>query len=186
MDPSMRNWGVAIFHMDLDTYEYYVSDLQVVHSNKDQKKAKKKSSRDIMTVEELLEGILPHLEDADIILAEIPIGGRDSAAALSYSICISILAAINISFSKVFEVTPHEVKLNVVKNATKAQMIDWAVRMHPEAPWKYRTVKGNQVIVSGFAEHVADAIGVLYAASKKKTFFNLIQSLKVDPNETSN
>lgn len=186
MDPSMRNWGIAIIRMDLDNYEYYVEDLQVIQSNKDPKKANKKSSRDIMTVEELISGLFPILEDADVILAEIPIGGRDSSAALSYSICISILAVINKQFSKVFEVTPHEVKLNVVKNATKAQMIEWATRMHPEAPWKYRTLKGNQVIISGFAEHVSDAIGVLYAASKKKSFFNIIKSLKDNTHETSN
>lgn len=186
MDPSMRNWGIAIIIMDLDTYEYHVEDLQVIQSNKDPKKAKKKSSRDIMTVEELLEGVIPHVEDADVIIAETPIGGRDSAAALSYSICISIIAAINISFVKVFEVTPHEVKLNVVKDASKAQMIDWAVRMHPEAPWKYRKLKGEQVIVSGFAEHVSDAIGAFYAASKKNTFFKLIQNLKDNTYETSN
>ena len=178
MDPSMRNWGIAIFDVDPETYELYVTDLKVIHSNKDPKKAKRKSSRDIMTVEELLNGLLPYIEDADVIVAETPIGGRDSAAALSYSICISIIAAINVGIVKVFEVTPNEVKLNVEKNASKSQMISWAVDMHPEAPWKYRTVKGNRVIVSGFAEHVADAIGVLYAAAKKKDFFNLINSFK--------
>ena len=178
MDPSMRNWGMATIILDLDTFEFYVKDLDVIHSNKDPKKAKKKSSRDIMTVEELLDGIIPIVSDADVIIAETPIGGRDSSAALSYSICISIIAAINVSFTKVFEVTPNEVKLNVVKNATKAQMIDWATRLHPEAPWKYRTVKGEQVIITGFAEHVSDAIGALYAASKKEAFFKLIKSIK--------
>lgn len=178
MDPSMRNWGLSVFLLDLDTYEMEVTDLQVIHSNKDTKKARLKVSRDAMTAEELMNGIIPYIEDADVIVAEMPIGGRDSQAALSYAMCVTIIAAISVSYSKVFEVTPAEVKLNVVKDATKDQMIDWATKMHPEAPWKYRKVKGENLIIKGFAEHVADSIGVLYAASKKKEFFKLIQSFK--------
>lgn len=176
----MRNWGLAVCYLDPTDYTITVDELHVIHSNKDSKKARLKSSRDIMTVEELLEGIIPLVEDADVIVAETPIGGRDSAAALSYSICISIIATLNVAYTKVFEVTPGEVKLNVCKDASKAEMIQWATNMHPEAPWKYKTQKGRKSIVSGFAEHVSDAIGALYAAANKPQFFKLIQTLIQD------
>lgn len=184
MDPSMRNWGLAVFLMDPDDYAITVEELYVIRSNKDKKKAAKKSTRDIMTVEELLNGIIPIVEDADVIVAEIPIGGRDSAAALSYSICISIIATLNVAYTEVFPVTPHEVKMNVHKEATKAEMIEWATRMHPEAPWVYRTQKGKQYIVASFAEHVSDAIGALYAAASKPQFFkNIAKLLQEKSNE---
>lgn len=179
MDPSMSNWGLAIAYVYLDSDEIEVDELHVISPYKESEaKTVRQNSKDIRIAEQLIEGIIPHLEDADLIIAEVPVGSQSSRAMVSYAMCVTIIAAINNSFLKVIEVTPKDVKLNVSNNATKAQMIEWASKKHPEAPWQYKTVKGKRSIVSTHAEHVADAIGALYAALKTPEVKNLINSIK--------
>lgn len=175
----MSNWGLAIAYYYLDTDELEVDELHVISPQKmSDVKQVRQNSKDIRIAEQLIEGIIPHLDDADLIIAEVPVGSQSSRSMVSYAMCVTIIAAINNSFLRVIEVTPGEVKMIVSKNATKQQMIAWATKKHPEARWKYQKVKGKRSIVSGHAEHVSDAIGALYAAMKTSDFKNLINSIK--------
>lgn len=179
MDPSMSNWGLITAYLYLDNDELEVEELHVIQPEK-QKDAKqvRTNSKDINIAEQLIQGIIPHLEDADVIIAEVPVAGQNARACVSYAMCVSIIGAINTSFPKVIEVTPGEVKLNVKKNASKQEMIEWATKKHPEADWKYKTIKGKRTIIASHAEHVSDAIGALYAALKTAELKSIINSVK--------
>lgn len=185
MDPSMSNWGLAIGYYNLKDGSLEIPYLEVVKPDKFKDLKIRKNSKHIRVVEQLVEGIIPHLEDADIIMAEVPIGGQDANACVSYAMCVSIIATVNVAFTKIIEVSPNDVKMIVEKNASKAQMIEWAVAQHPEANWKYKTIKGITSVVAGHAEHVADAIATMYAASYTPEFNKLINSFKGKEHEIS-
>lgn len=78
----------------------------------------------------------------------------------SYGICIGIISAIQLPL---IQVTPAEVKMVTGhKNATKAQMIDWAVTNYPHDQWL--TQKRNGVVTYvGKNEHLADALAAVHA-----------------------
>jgi hypothetical protein len=61
-------------------------------------------------------------------------------------------------------VTPTEVKLAATgnKNASKQEMIDWAVEAHPEASWLRHKRKGVMELTAA-NEHLADALAAIYA-----------------------
>lgn len=179
MDPSMSNWGLITAYYDLDTGALEVDELHVISPYKEPtSKTVRQNSKDIRIAEQLIDGIIPHLDDADVIIAEVPVGSQSSRAMVSYAMCVTVLAAVNLTFSRVIEVTPKDVKLNVKLNATKQEMIEWATKKHPEAQWKYKTIKGKRTIISAHAEHVSDAIGALHAALKTPELKNLITSIK--------
>lgn len=179
MDPSMSNWGLAIAYLYFDDMVIEVEELIVVKPDKAKtSKQVRTNSKDILIAEQLLEGIIPHLDDADLIIAEVPVAGQNARSCVSYAMCVTLIGAINSSFPKVIEVTPAEVKLNVKPNATKPEMIAWASKKHPEANWQYKTVKGKRSLITSHAEHVSDAIGALYAAMKTAEFKSIIQSIK--------
>ena len=104
-------------------------------------------------------------------------------AMASYGICVGVLGALKASGIPFFEVTPTEVKLASCgfKTATKEQMIAWATQRHPEANWPTYKTKGSEAVSSAKAEHMADAIGAIYAGINTDAFKQLLsmrESLK--------
>lgn len=97
----------------------------------------------------------------------------------SYGICVGILGSLRHSVQFI-EVTPTEVKLASTgdKNATKDQMIKWASTKHPEAPFPMYKRNGETIINKSSAEHMADAIGAIYAGLQTNQFKQLIQLIK--------
>lgn len=179
MDPSLRNWGLAIGELSLPDLELKITKVLTIHPDKFEKtKGGRKSTSDIFTAQSLFNNLVDHVVDADIVIAETPIGGRDAKAAFGYAVCVTLVGMLNLCLkNKVLEVSPFDVKNVVKKNATKLEMIDWAVAQHFEVPWKYRTVKGANKLVLKDAEHVADAIASIYASASKPDFKNLIKQL---------
>ena len=169
----MNNWGVAIAYLDLDTFKLRVKELIVIHPDKSLSKSKKhrKSTKDIAVVNSLFNQVLDVIEDADIVIAETPIGGRDANSALAYAMCISVISIINDFIENpVIEVSPFAVKDIVNKNASKEDIISWAFAQHREADWKFRKVNQQSVLVKKHAEHCSDAIAALYAGSYTDQF----------------
>lgn len=97
----------------------------------------------------------------------------------SYGICVGILGALRASGIPFFEVTPTEVKLISVgkRTATKQEMICWGVENHPNAPWPTHTKKGKVLITEGAAEHMADALGAIYAGLASNQFQQVLPFL---------
>lgn len=106
-----------------------------------------------------------------------------SRAMASYGICVGVLGALRASGIPFFEVTPNEVKLASVgsKTASKAEMINWAVNLHPEAGWPVNS-KGQ--ITATSSEHMADAIATIYAGIKTQPFQQILPFLNQTPNQT--
>ena len=105
-----------------------------------------------------------------------------SRAMASYGICVGVLGAIRASAISFIEVSASEVKLGSVgkKTATKQEMIQWATKNHPEAPWPTYKEHGKDLISEAKAEHMADAIASIYAGRETNEFQQLIQILKAN------
>ena len=101
-------------------------------------------------------------------------------AMASYGICVGVLGALRATGIPFFEVTPTEVKMALTgyKNASKDHMITSAMRHHPNAPWPLYKTKGSEAVSSAKAEHMADAIGAIYAGIHTNAFMQLQTMLK--------
>lgn len=174
-DPSSRNWGIAGGTIDTDTEELTIKTLRVVRAEPLEGKQVRQNSQDLRTANQLYEGVTPFMA-ASLTFAEIPVGSQSARASLCSGICIGVLGSLRAN-SQFVEVTPNEVKLAAVgdKKATKKQMIDWAVQKHPEAPWPR---KPNGQILLGDAEHMADAVGAIYAGLRTEIYKQIIQFYK--------
>jgi Holliday junction resolvasome RuvABC endonuclease subunit len=127
-----------------------------------------KNSDDIERARKLHEGLHNFIQDADLVIVEVPVGSQSARAMASYGICIGIIASID---KPLIQVTPTEVKLAACgkKTASKAEMIDWATNQFPEANWIKHKSKGEWVL-GNKNEHLADAVAAIVAGVKTDTF----------------
>ncbi|AGY48138.1 hypothetical protein Presley_71 [Acinetobacter phage Presley] len=177
LDPSMSNWGIAKATYD-DVDGLVIRHLDVIRP-KPIKEKMRKNAKDVNQAEQLIEGVLPYLDDVDIVIAEVPVGSQSSRAMVNYAMCVSIIAMVNQIIERpVIQVSPSDVK-KVVGNpqASKEQMVDWAIDQHPEANWP--TYKKDKKLYLSYAkaEHMADAIAALYAGSLTDQFYDYINSI---------
>lgn len=165
LDPSLRNWGISAGILDTDTGKLTIKTLRVTQTKEPKGKDVRVNSDDLRAAKELMEGVQPFLEQANLIFVEVPVGSQSARAMASYGICVGVLGAVRAHGIPFFEVTPIEVKKATVgkKTATKDEMIAWAMAAHPEAPWPMQTIKGVQKPVAGTAEHMADATAAIHA-----------------------
>lgn len=176
LDPSMSNCGIAIGYASLDTGHMTISELHLVSpdKHKDNKKLRQ-SEKDLGAAAELYKEIHRHIHDADIVCIEVPYGSKSARAMMNVGMCTGVLGSLNQGANFIF-VTPQMSKKLVggVVTVTKREMIAWASAQHPEAPWPRH--RGGITITK--AEHMADAIVAIYAASQTKQFKSLIQEYK--------
>lgn len=172
LDPSLNNWGIAQGELDMVTGFLTVSSLQVINPVIPKGKQTKQNSKDLAAAKQLFAGSLQAIQDANMVFVEVPVGSQSARAMASYGICAGVLGALQSMEFPLFEVTPTEVKMAAVglKTATKAQMIQWATQAHPEAIWPTYKEKGKLLLSGSKAEHMADAIGAIYAGVKSNEF----------------
>lgn len=165
VDPAMS--ATALVAMDLSTMK--VIDSLLIETVKSTQKQVRVSSDTISRCRDLISGTSNFLDGKGryIIAGETPSGSKNSAAMKGYGISCFLLALYG-----ALEVTPDEVKKATVGSGTasKEQMIAWAMEKHPEAPWKITKSTGKPALKM---EHMADAIGVIYAAMKLPEFKRL-------------
>ena len=171
IDPSMSNWGLAFATVDSDTMAIELERLQLVSTKPEDKKVRKavrQNSMDLRRAQELVGAQLIAQQGRAIAIAEVPVGSQSARAMASYGICIGILASLRIPL---IEVTPNEVKLAGagVKNATKDEMIQWAMKEFPNANWLTRRLHG-EVVPTDANEHLADAVGAIKAGVQTQQF----------------
>lgn len=174
LDPSLNNFGVFSGLLDLTTGYLtepfvYLSQLPKDKPNK----SVRQNSKDLQSARfhaDNLRTLIVNLQP-DIICVEIPVGSQSARSMASYGICIGIIAGLT---TPLIQVTPIEVKLAAVgsKTATKSEMIKWAVGEFPEAAWLKH---GGKLTANN--EHIADALGAIYAGVKTDQF-KLITSLR--------
>ena len=181
MDPSLRNWGVATGTLNLQSLDLTIEHLEVIQPIKLEGKQTRKNSVDVDVARQHYERCMALAESAQAAFVEVPVGSKSARAMASYGICVGVLGGLRGAGVPFFEVTPTEVKTVAVgkKTATKDQMIQWAMKQHPEAPWPMQTKKGVTSVVAGTAEHMSDAVAAIYAGISTADFQRTISFLKV-------
>ena len=168
LDPALSNLGMSKGCLDLDTG--ILSDIQIelIQTASVKSKQIRKNSDDLERARVLYKAMQEFLKGVDIVCVEIPVGSQSARAMCSYGVCIALLASIQIPL---VQVTPTEVKLatGLSKTASKAQMIEWAVKQYPSLLWLKRTTKGTSALVSK-NEHIADSLAAIYAGVNTDQF----------------
>jgi len=176
MDPSLRNWGLAVATLHLETKKLTIKALDITQPVLPTGKQTRQNSFDLESAYQLYGGAAGAAEGAHAVFVEVPIGSQSARAMASYGICVGVLGALRANGVPFFEVTPTEVKLAGPgdKTATKREMITWAVEAHPEANWPWYLHKGRNVISEAKAEHMADAVGAIYAGISCTAFKQML------------
>lgn len=187
MDPSLRNWGLAISTFDLDTQKHTIKRLSVTNPELSKGKQVRQNSLDLESGYQLYKGAIAAAEGAQAVFVEVPVGSQSARAMASYGICVGVLGALRANGIPFFEVTPTEVKLAGpgIKTASKQQMIKWAMTAHPEANWPTYQEHGKTIVSEAKAEHQADAIASIYAGMACNSFQQMLPFLAANIQRSS-
>lgn len=140
----------------------------------------RQNSLDLESAKQLCKGALDAVKDVQAVFVEVPVGSQSARSMASYGICVGILGALRATGIPFFEVTPTEVKIAGAgyKNATKQEMISWAMLKHPEANWPVYKQNGATIVSEAKAEHMADATAAIYAGMSCNSFQQILPFLK--------
>lgn len=179
-DPSMKNWGLAGALLDPQTMAVQVKSVRVIQPVLPTGKKVRNNSKDLERAKQLYAGMVEAIHGADAIFIEIPVGSQSARAMAGYAICCGVIGSLLAQGFPVYEVTPTEVKLAGPgkKDASKAEMIEWAMGKHPEANWPTYRRHGEDLVSAEKAEHCADSVGAIYAGLKTREFQQLLPLLK--------
>ncbi|MCA9911732.1 MAG: hypothetical protein KC496_00220 [Anaerolineae bacterium] len=179
-DPSMNNWGVAQGVYSPSTGKLQILNVDVIQPILPTGKQIRQNSKDLEAAKQLAHRAAIAAQHAQAIFVEVPVGSQSARAMASYGICVGVLGALRASGTPFFEVSPTEVKLAGAgkKTATKQDMIEWAVKAHPEANWPMYQRNGQTLISEAKAEHMADAIAAIYAGLQSTQFQQVLPFLK--------
>jgi Holliday junction resolvasome RuvABC endonuclease subunit len=179
-DPSLRNWGLAIGHLDIDTNKLEIDFLDLTNPELPKGKQVRQNSSDLESAYQLYKEASDASLGAHAVFVEVPVGSQSARAMASYGICVGVLGALRANGIPFFEVTPTEVKLASVgnKTATKQEMIKWAMDKHPEANWPLYKHNGKDMVSEAKAEHMADAIAAIYAGMSCNAFKQVLPFIK--------
>ena len=176
LDPSMRNWGIAVAVLDLDTGILSVPTLSVVKTAEEPKgKQVRQNSYDIQAAQELAGAMSLPIPTTKFFFVEVPHGSQSAQGMKGYGMCIGILGYMRAMGATIIEVSESESKklFAGTRTATKDQMIQAAIGYYPDANWPMRGGK----VVAGTAEHMADAIAAIHAGVVTPEFSNLMKLL---------
>lgn len=179
-DPSLRNWGVSVGYFDTASKVLEIKSLQVLSPTITKNKQVRQNSMDLESAQQLNASATTIAYGAGAVFVEVPHGSQSSRAMASYGICVGVLGSLRAQGIPFFEVTAREVKMASVgsEQATKTEMINWAMTKHPEAPWPKVTRKGVVSVSSAQAEHMADATAAIYAGLACQPFQQMLSMLR--------
>ena len=183
MDPSLRNWGLATGYYCLETRQLQILHLELTNPVLPTGKQVRQNNKDLESAFQLYKGAVAAAEGAHAVFVEVPVGSQSARAMASYGVCVGVLGALRANGVPFFEVTPNEVKLSTVgnKTATKEQMISWAMNRHLEAPWPMYKRHGVDQVSEAQAEHMADAVGAIYAGLACNPFQQMLTLMSANP-----
>lgn len=179
-DPSLRNWGVSKGIYDTDSGRLVLNHLQVLCPVITKNKQVRQNSMDLESAQQLNTAAASIAQGAGAVFVEVPHGSQSARAMASYGICVGVLGSLRAQGIPFFEVTAKEVKLASVgtEQATKGEMINWAMKKHPEAPWPKVKQKGVVTVSAAQAEHMADATAAIYAGLAGQPFQQMLSMLR--------
>lgn len=178
IDPALANFGFAKATYDTETGEWECYDIKLQSSGKGTNKTVRQNSDDLRRAMEQSEALLDWIDDANVVIAEIPGGSQSARGAFGNGVSLGVLAAIGRAGNyrgSIIQVQPTQVKVGAVgsRTASKREMIDWASGLFPNLDWP----KGRGGKIGNKAEHIADAVGVINAGVQTDEFKNLVQAL---------
>lgn len=182
-DPSMRNWGIAVADLDLESGLLDEPTLSIIQPRDEKSKQVRKNSKDLALAKQLFEGAFNVAKTCKVVFVEVPVGSQSARAMASYGVCVGVLGSLAGLGINIIEVSPEENKrvLTGNKHATKESMIKAALTLHPTTNWPRQERNGatfKKGDLKGEAEHVADAIGAIYAGCATPTFQTLLKLLR--------
>jgi hypothetical protein len=159
IDPAFRNLGWVKACIRDNRIQILNSGLFQTEAGESKKK--RKSSDDLHAAMKIANMIRVITHGADIVISEIPSGTQSARASWTLGVTLGVLTNIT---KPLIEITPTMTKAAIAESkfATKQEMIEAAYKLHPELNWKFRKSKGKMVLINS-NEHMADAVGVLYA-----------------------
>lgn len=169
LDPSLSNIGASkmelTFNQEGKIVAHKLISVAISQTHPDKKKSRRKNEEDRARAVIHHEFLKDYLKDVDIVFCELPVGSQSARPMASYGICIGITAAIELPF---FVVAPTDLKLAACRNkqATKEDMISWAIRKFPNANW----LQGKSASVLKKNEHIADSLAAIVAGVKTEQF----------------
>ncbi|TDW20510.1 Holliday junction resolvasome RuvABC endonuclease subunit [Rhizobium azibense] len=168
LDGSLRNFGIAKMEYDINTAALSVLDLKLIETEKEQTKKMRASSDTFERAKKLAAEANEFTKDCVVTFAEVPFGGKSYDAVLGFGIVIGIYASLDVVPE---EVAPAQTKIAAVgtRTASKEEMIDWAFKLYPTAPW-LTTKRGGVLVPVQKNEHLADGVGVCHAGIKLPSF----------------
>jgi Holliday junction resolvasome RuvABC endonuclease subunit len=166
IDPSFRNMGMV-----KATYDglIEVTDYRLEHTERASEGTR--SADDWQVALKLSRALQAYTEDADVVIMEQPVGSQSARSAWTLGITLGVLTSIQ---CPVITLTPRQVKYAFTgdRKADKGKMIETAIRKFPAVRLPHYGKKGKERINMGQAEHIADALGVLYTGVKTRDFKN--------------
>lgn len=146
----------------VEAFKYLSMELSETVPNKS--KISRKNEEDLARAKLHKNFLKRMLKDVDFVFVEMPVGSQTARAMASYGICVGLFAWVEVP---IFILSPTELKMAAckTKTATKAEMLDWATKMLPEADWLKR---GGKMLNKN--EHCADALAAIVAGVKSETF----------------
>lgn len=175
-DPALRNFGMVKGEYSINHAEFELTDMSLVTTtNEKATKTVRTNSHDIAEIKHAYTCIKDFYKDVDIIAVEAPVGAQSAAAMKSYGVCVALIATLP---QPLMQLTAKEIKFVATgkKTATKKEMISWATQEFPDAAW-LRGKRNGAILNSN--EHLADALGAIYAASVTDEFKQLILPFKI-------
>ena len=182
-DPSLRNWGIAVADLDLESGLLDVPTLSIVQPRDEKSKQVRKNSKDLALAKELFDGAYEVAKTCKVVFVEVPVGSQNARSMASYGVCVGVLGSLAGLGVNIIEVSPEENKkaLTGIKYATKEAMISAAMTEYPTANWPRQERNGatfKKGDLKAEAEHVADAIGAIHAGCATPTFQTLLKLLR--------
>jgi Holliday junction resolvasome RuvABC endonuclease subunit len=187
-DPSLRNWGLAVGTLNLETKKLTIELLDLTNPVLPTGKAVRQNSQDLESAFQLYKGAIAAAKGAHAVFVEVPVGSQSARAMASYGVCVGVLGALRANGIPFFELTPTEVKLAGYgrKTASKQDMIQWAMAAHPEANWPMYKQNGVMVVSEAKAEHMADAVAAIHAGISCNAFQQMLPFMTVRINKDQN
>ena len=172
-DPSLANFGMAALILDFETMQLSVQDLVLTETERRVNKMVRQNSDDLRRARDIHATYTKFAQRGKIAFVEIPTGAQSARAAFAFGATVGLLAACPVP---IIQLQPSEVKLATVgtKTASKEEMIEWATKKYPDAPW-LRT-KAGRLLNSN--EHLADAVAIAHAGIVTDQFLQLVAMIR--------
>ena len=178
IDAAFTNMGFARVTLQLGDnpkdVKVICTDLELITTQSHEGKTVRKSSIELRRAKELHAALIRYCAGAQLVFVEVPSGSQSASAARALGIAVGVLASCPLP---IIEVSPMEVKFAVSQNKkinpSKVQIIQWAVKHWPDAPWlRDRSKKDGRIVLAN--EHLADAMATIMAGIATPDFQRLL------------